>query len=73
MIKLLIIFITIKDIINLLHKNKKADSRLLADALGTTVQVINNRTTTLTKLGLVIRKIEDAPTGGKQYVYESII
>ena len=63
----------LKDILDVLCKNKKADSRTLADTLNTTVQVINNRTTTLTKLGLIIRKVEDAPTGGKQYIYESII
>ena len=63
----------LKDIIDVLYEKKKADSRILADTLNTTVQVINNRTTTLTKLGLIIRKTEDAPTGGKQYVYESII
>lgn len=63
----------LKDIIDILYEKKKADSRILADTLNTTVQVINNRTTTLVKLGLVIRKTEDAPTGGKQYIYESII
>lgn len=63
----------LKNIINVLYENKKADSRMLADILNTTVQVINNRTTILTKLGLIIRKIEDAPTGGKQYIYQSII
>lgn len=63
----------LKNIIQVLHKKKKSDSRMLADILNTTVQVINNRTTTLAKLGLVIRTLEDAPTGGKQYVYESII
>ncbi len=63
----------LKDIIDVLYEKKKADSRILADTLNTTVQVINNRTTTLAKLGLIIRKTEDAPTGGKQYIYESII
>ena len=63
----------LKDIINLLFKLKKADSRTIADSLNTTVQVVNNRTTTLYKLGLLKRQTEDAPTGGKQYVYESIV
>ena len=63
----------LKNIIHILYEKKKADSRVLADTLNTTVQVINNRTTILAKLGLIIRRTEDASTGGKQYVYESII
>jgi len=63
----------LKEILDVLYKKKKADSRVLADTLNTTVQVVNNRTTTLARLGLIKRKTEDAPTGGKQYVYESII
>lgn len=63
----------LKDIFKVLYEKKKADSRTLADILNTTVQVINNRTTTLYKLGLLKRRMEDAPTGGKQYIYESII
>ena len=63
----------LKEILEVLYKKKKADSRVLADTLNTTVQVVNNRTTTLARLGLIKRKTEDAPTGGKQYVYESII
>ena len=55
------------------YKKKKMDSRMLADELNTTIQVINNRTTTLSKLGIIKRNSEDAPTGGKQYIYESII
>ena len=64
----------LKNIIYQLYTNKRAfDSRQLADLLDTTVQVINNRITILYKLGMVKRRIEDAPTGGKQYIYESII
>lgn len=63
----------LKNIIDILYKKKKMDSRMLADELNTTIQVINNRTTTLSKLGIIKRNSEDAPTGGKQYIYESII
>ena len=63
----------LKNIIELLYKNKRMDSRMLAEKLNTTIQVINNRTTTLYKLGIIKRISEDAPTGGKQYIYKSII
>jgi len=63
----------LKDIIDSLYVKRKADSRALAEELKTTIQVINNRTTTLYKLGLIKRESYDAPTGGKQYIYESII
>lgn len=63
----------LKNIVQLLYENKSMDSRMLAERLNTTVQVINNRTTTLYKLGMIRRISIDAPTGGKQYIYESII
>ena len=63
----------LKNIVELLYENKKMDSRMLAENLNTTIQVINNRTTTLYKLGIIKRISEDAPTGGKQYIYENIL
>lgn len=52
---------------------KKTDTPTLAEKLDTTVSVLNNRLRVLLDLGLVKKEESSAPSGGKQYIYYSII
>jgi hypothetical protein len=51
----------------------QADTPTLANALGIAVTSCNNRLKTLVNLGMVGREEQTAPTGGKQFIYSSII
>jgi len=52
---------------------KQTDTPTLAGNLQTTVPVLNNRLRVLTDLGLVKKEESSAPSGGRQYIYSSII
>jgi len=54
-------------------KLKSADTPTLARLLNTNVHAVNNRLKVLMSLGLVNRTKTTAPSGGKQYVYHSIL
>ncbi|WP_338555591.1 hypothetical protein [Paenibacillus sp. KS-LC4] len=60
---------TLSKVIELGH----ADTPTLASALNIAVTSCNNRLKTLVTLGIVGREEQTAPTGGKQYIYKSII
>lgn len=51
----------------------QVDTPTLADSLKIAVTSCNNRLKTLVNLGIVSREEQIAPTGGKQYIYNSII
>lgn len=51
----------------------QADTPTLASALNIAVTSCNNRLKTLVTLGIVGREEQVAPTGGKQYIYKSIV
>jgi len=57
----------------MIEKLKKTDTPTLAERLGTTIPVLNNRLRILTDLGLVKKEESSAPSGGRQYIYYSII
>lgn len=52
---------------------KKTDSPTLAARFETTVPVINNRLKALSMLGIIGKEESTAPSGGKQFIYHSII
>ncbi|MCR4440547.1 MAG: DUF4325 domain-containing protein [Peptococcaceae bacterium] len=54
-------------------KLKSADTPTLAGLLNTNVHAVNNRLKVLMSLGLVNRTRITAPSGGKQYIYHSIL
>ncbi|MNP44996.1 hypothetical protein D3C76_1388840 [compost metagenome] len=51
----------------------QADTPTLASALNIGVTSCNNRLKTLVTLGMVGREEQTSPTGGKQYIYISVI
>lgn len=52
---------------------KKTDTPALAEKLQTTIPVLNNRLKVLVNLGLVKKEESSAPSGGRQYIYYSIL
>lgn len=52
---------------------KEADTPTIAEALNINIPACNNRLKTLNVLGLIDKEEISAPTGGKQFIYKSII
>ncbi|ULO07057.1 hypothetical protein H1230_29635 [Paenibacillus sp. 19GGS1-52] len=64
---------SLKDTLSKVIEFEISDTNKIADSLSIAITSCNNRLKTLVDLGMVSRKEVPAPSGGKQFIYYSIL